>query len=81
MDDGVSGAGSSRPALTCILDEVCAGRVQAVVVSKLERLGRSVLLLGNFDAHGVAFVSVADGIDSGSQAWRLQRQAFSRFDQ
>ena len=48
-----------------MLDEVCAGRVQAVVVSKLGRLGRSVLLLGNFDAHGVAFVSVADGIDSG----------------
>ena len=48
VDDGVSGAGSSRPALTCILDEVCAGRVQAVVVSKLDRLGRSALLLGTF---------------------------------
>jgi DNA invertase Pin-like site-specific DNA recombinase len=81
VDDGVSGAASSRPALTCILDEVCAGRVQAVVVSKLEVLGRSALLLGNFDAHGVAFVSVAAGIDSGSQACGSSARRFSRFNE
>lgn len=85
VDDGVSGAGSSRPALDRMMDEVCAGRVQAVVVSRLDRLGRSALhldtLLGDLEAHGVTFVSVADGIDSGNQAWRLHPQVHSRFNE
>ena len=58
--------------------------MQAVVLSKLDRLGRAALhldtLLGEFEARGTVFVAVADGIDSGSQAWRLQPQAFSRFN-
>ena len=85
VDDGVSGASSSRPALNQMMDEVCAGRVQAVVVSRLDRLGRSVphlnTLLGDLDAHGVTFVSVADGIEPGSRAWLLQRPALSRFNE
>jgi DNA invertase Pin-like site-specific DNA recombinase len=55
------------------------------VVSRLDRLGRSALhvdtLLGDLEAHGVTFVSVADGIDSGSRAWVLQRQALSHFNE
>jgi DNA invertase Pin-like site-specific DNA recombinase len=77
VDDGVSGASSSRPGLNQMMDEVCAGRVHAVVVSRLDRLGRSVphldTLLGVLDAHGVTFVSVADGIESRSLAWVLER--------
>jgi site-specific DNA recombinase len=84
IDNGVSGASSSRPALNQMMDEVCAGRVQAVVVSRwtvLEDQSTLDTLLGDLDAHGVTVASVADGIESGGRAWLLQRQAHSRFNE
>ena len=56
VDDGVSAADGtlSRPHLH--FGRGLRRQGAALVVSKLERLRRSALLLGNFDAHGVAFV-------------------------
>ena len=54
---------------------VDAGKVKAVIVAKLDRLTRSVKdlceLLERFERRGVALVSVAESLDTGSAAGRL----------
>ena len=54
---------------------VDAGEVQAVIIAKLDRLTRSVkdlcTLLERFERRGVALVSVAESLDTGSAAGRL----------
>lgn len=76
-DAGVSGAKASRPALDAMLGAVHAGQVDAVLVSKLDRLARSMgnlsPLLADLDGRGVALVSIAEAFDSASPAGRLMR--------
>jgi len=61
-DGGFSGASIERPALQRLLADVDAGRIDVVVVYKVDRLSRSLLdfakLMERFDKHNVAFVSV-----------------------
>ncbi|MDP9397688.1 MAG: recombinase family protein [Actinomycetota bacterium] len=77
VDAGVSGAKASRPALDRLMADVRAGQVDAVVIAKLDRLGRSLRhlapTLGEMDDRGVALVSVAETFDSGSASGRLLR--------
>ncbi len=74
LDEGVSGARAKRPALDRLLDEARRGRVDAVLVWKLDRLGRSLhhllSILGEFNELGVRFVSLDDAIDSSTAAGR-----------
>lgn len=82
-DEGISGAKASRPALDRMLAEVRAGRVDVVVVAKLDRLGRSMRhlagLLGELDDAGVSLVSVSEAFDSASPSGRLQRSILGSF--
>lgn len=52
-----------------------AGKVQAVIIAKLDRLTRSVKdlssLLELFEKRKVALISVAESLDTGSAAGRL----------
>lgn len=77
VDEGVSGAKASRPALDRLLADVRSGRVGAVIVAKLDRLGRSMRhlspLIGELDDQGVALVSVADNFDSSTPSGRMVR--------
>ena len=62
-DDGAfSGASLDRPALQQLLTEVRAGKVDIIVVYKVDRLTRSLAdfakLVELFDQHSVSFVSV-----------------------
>jgi DNA invertase Pin-like site-specific DNA recombinase len=54
---------------------VTAGKVQALIVAKLDRLTRSVKdlceLLELFERRGVALISVAESLDTSSAAGRL----------
>jgi site-specific DNA recombinase len=63
----VSGTRADRPALQRLLADVRSGRIQAVVVHKLDRLARSVRiandLIEEFQRRNIAFVAVADRID------------------
>jgi DNA invertase Pin-like site-specific DNA recombinase len=84
VDDGVSGAKASRPALDRMMAAARLGRVDLVAVWKLDRLGRSLAnLLGTLDElghHGVGFVSLRDsGIDTTSPTGRLLLQVMGAF--
>lgn len=65
-DHGVSGAKASRPGLDALLLALAPG--DAVVVFKLDRLGRSVLqladLLVQFQRDGIHFCSISEGINT-----------------
>ena len=64
-DGGLSGASLDRPALQSLLADVRAGRINIVVVYKVDRLTRSLAdfakLVELFDQHAVSFVSVTQG--------------------
>src|SRR6476661_3090723 len=61
-DGGYSGGSIERPALARLLADVEQGRVDCVVVYKVDRLSRSLLdfsrVMAVFDAAGASFVSV-----------------------
>src|SRR5262245_12962639 len=75
IDQGVSGARSKRPALDAMLEAVHRRTVDAVVVTKLDRLGRSVRhlceLAEDFKARGVRLVVLEQSIDTESSTGRL----------
>ena len=74
-DAGVSAKNIDRPGLAQVLDLVDRRQVTLVIVAKLDRLTRSVRDLGDlldrFQRRGVALVSVAESLDTGSAAGRL----------
>ena len=61
-DGGFSGATMDRPALKQLLEDITAGRVDTVVVYKIDRLTRSLAdfakIVEVLDARGASFVSV-----------------------
>jgi site-specific DNA recombinase len=61
-DGGFSGGNIERPALKRLMADIESGRVDCVVVYDVGRLSRSVLefaqLMGKFDEHQIAFVSL-----------------------
>ena len=75
-DAGLSAKTLDRPALNRVLDALRAGRADALLVVKLDRLTRSVRDLGDlvdtyFAGGKWALLSVADSIDTRSAAGRL----------
>ena len=61
-DGGISGGTMERPALQDLLADIKSGKVDVVVVYKIDRLTRSLMdfarIVEVFDAHKVSFVSV-----------------------
>jgi DNA invertase Pin-like site-specific DNA recombinase len=76
VDRGISGAKDRRPALDSLLSEAKRRRFDVLVVWRLDRLGRNlkhlVTLLEDMQAFGIAFVSLAEGIDATTPAGKLQ---------
>lgn len=74
-DGGFTGANVERPALQRLMADIEEGKIDAVVVYKVDRLSRSLLdfarLVEVFDRHGVAFVSVTQQFDTASSMGRL----------
>lgn len=75
VESGESAKNLNRPGMAKLLALVEKGKVQAVIVAKLDRLTRSVKdlceLLERFERRGVALISVAESLDTGSAAGRL----------
>ncbi len=88
LDEGVSGAQDSRPGLDGLLKDAQAGKLDLVVVWRLDRLGRSLKhllkLLDELTSYGVGFTSLRDpGIDTTTASGRLLLQllgAFAEFE-
>ena len=76
VDHGVSGAKERRPALDAMVADAKRRRFDAVVVWRLDRLGRNlkhlITLIDEMQALGIAFVSLNEGIDATTPAGKLQ---------
>ncbi len=85
-DDGAfSGASLDRPALQQLLADVRAGKIDIVLVYKVDRLTRSLAdfakLIELFDAHRVSFVSVTQSFNTSSSMGRLTLNVLLSFAQ
>src|SRR5437660_7339294 len=84
-DGGYTGANLDRPALRRLLADIKAGRVDCVLVYKVDRLSRSLLdfarILETFDTHQVSFVSVTQQINSATSMGRLMLNVLLSFAQ
>ena len=76
VDRGVSGAKDRRPALDRLLADARRRQFDVLICWRLDRLGRNlrhlITLLDELQALGVAFVSLAEGIDATTPAGKLQ---------
>ncbi len=74
-DGGFTGGNLQRPAMQRLMADVEAGRIDCVVVYKVDRLSRSLLdfskLMEKFEAHGVSFVSVTQQFNTATSMGRL----------
>lgn len=81
IDHGVSGAKDRRPALDQLTADAKRHTVQTVVTWSLDRLGRNlrhlVLLMDDWQARGVTFVTMREGIDTSTPAGRMAAGLFS----
>jgi site-specific DNA recombinase len=84
-DGGFSGGNLERPALRALLDDIKAGKVDCVVVYKVDRLSRSLMdfskLVEVFEAHGVSFVSVTQQFNTTHSMGRLTLNILLSFAQ
>src|SRR5437016_12111746 len=84
-DGGFSGANTDRPALQRLLDDLCAGKVDIIVVYKVDRLTRSLAdfakLVELFDTHNVSFVSVTQQFNTTTSMGRLTLNVLLSFAQ
>jgi DNA invertase Pin-like site-specific DNA recombinase len=84
-DGGFSGATMDRPALQQLLADVTAGRVDTVVVYKIDRLTRSLAdfakIVEILDARGASFVSVTQQFNTTTSMGRLTLNVLLSFAQ
>ena len=84
-DGGFSGGNTDRPALQRLLDDVRAGKVDVIVVYKVDRLTRSLAdfakLVELFDQNQVSFVSVTQQFNTTTSMGRLTLNVLLSFAQ
>ena len=86
-DEGVSGSCDSRPQLDQMLADAQRGKFQAILIWRLDRLGRSlqnlVRLFENFRSWNVSLISFGEGLDFSTSMGKLFYQlsgAFAEFE-
>jgi len=84
-DGGFSGGNTNRPALQRLLDDIRNGKVDVVVVYKIDRLSRSLYdfaeLSKMFDRYGVAFSSVTQEVNTTTSSGRMMLNNLVNFAQ
>jgi DNA invertase Pin-like site-specific DNA recombinase len=84
-DGGWSGGNIQRPALKQLLADIEAGRIDIVVVYKVDRLSRSLSdfaqMVDLFDRHNVSFVSVTQAFNTTTSMGRLTLNVLLSFAQ
>jgi site-specific DNA recombinase len=84
-DGGFSGGNMNRPALKQLLEDIADGRVDTIVVYKVDRLTRSLTdfakMVEAFDEKGVSFVSVTQQFNTTTSMGRLTLNVLLSFAQ
>ena len=84
-DGGISGGTMERPALQRLLSDIDEGRIDVVVVYKVDRLTRSLAdfakMVEIFDAHDVSFVSITQQFNTTTSMGRLTLNVLLSFAQ
>ena len=84
-DGGISGGTLERPALQRLLADIDAGRVDMIVVYKIDRLTRSLAdfakLVERLEAAGASFVSVTQAFNTSTSMGRLTLNVLLSFAQ
>lgn len=84
-DGGISGGHMNRPGLLALMSDIEAGRVDIVVVYKVDRLTRSLAdfakLVDVFDRHDVSFVSITQAFNTTTSMGRLTLNVLLSFAQ
>ena len=84
-DGGFSGGTLERPALKRLLADIEAGRIDCVVVYKIDRLSRALVdftkLVEVFDRHNVTFVSITQSFNTTTSMGRLTLNILLSFAQ
>ena len=84
-DPGYSGGNMERPGLKRLMADIKAGKVDMVVVYKIDRLSRSLAdfakMVEVFDKHQVSFSSVTQQINSATSTGRLMLNMLLSFAQ
>jgi DNA invertase Pin-like site-specific DNA recombinase len=84
-DGGCTGANLERPALRRLLADIEAGKVDCVLVYKVDRLSRSLLdfarLMGTFEKRGINFISVTQQFNTTASLGRLTLNILLSFAQ
>lgn len=84
-DGGFTGANMERPALQRLVSDIKSGKIDCVVVYKVDRLSRSLLdfvqILELFDKSSVVFVSITQHFNTNSSMGRLTLNILLSFAQ
>ena len=84
-DGGFSGGNMNRPGLAALMAEVQAGRIDVIVVYKVDRLTRSLAdfakIVEVLDAQGASFVSVTQSFNTTTSMGRLTLNVLLSFAQ
>ncbi|MEM6414323.1 MAG: recombinase family protein [Pseudomonadota bacterium] len=84
-DGGLSGGNMDRPALQALMRDIDDGKVDIVIVYKVDRLTRSLAdfakLVERFDVHDVSFVSVTQQFNTSNSMGRLTLNVLLSFAQ
>src|SRR5271169_1712047 len=84
-DGGVSGGTMERPGLKQLLNDILGGKIDTVVVYKVDRLTRSLTdfakIIEIFDSHSVSFVSVTQHFNTTTSMGRLTLNVLLSFAQ
>ena len=84
-DGGFSGGNMDRPGLKKLLEDIAAGKIDTIVVYKVDRLTRSLAdfakIVEIFDGKGVSFVSVTQQFNTTTSMGRLTLNVLLSFAQ
>ena len=84
-DGGFTGGNMDRPALQRLMADIEAGKVDSIVVYKVDRLSRSLIdfskIMEVFERRKVAFVSVTQQFNTGTSMGRLMLNVLLSFAQ
>lgn len=84
-DGGYSGGNVQRPGLQALMQDIKAGKINIIVVYKIDRLTRSLMdfakLVEIFDRHEVTFVSVTQSFNTTTSMGRLTLNVLLSFAQ